>query len=227
MPGEGQAITVTGMAQQQAWRGRVLPPVEKVRPGVWSVPTPFSDSPLRYVLAYLLESPRGPVLIDTGWPSDQAWDGLVTGVRETGHEISDVAAVLVTHFHADHYGLAHKVREASGAWIGMHEEDARALSRFASAADFVAVEGAWLARRGMPAGEADGMLPSPRAESRRPASPEVMIEDGTCPLGDDMMLTGDHVLPRITPNISASPVSTDDTRQLPAIAVRAGAIRPG
>jgi hypothetical protein len=76
MPDEGQAITVTGTAQQQAWRDRVLPPVEKVRPGVWSVPTPFPDSPLRYVLAYLLESRRGPVLIDTGsrrqpisWPS--------------------------------------------------------------------------------------------------------------------------------------------------------------
>ena len=235
MPGGGQAITVTGTAQRQAWGDRVLPPVEKVRPGVWSVPTPFPNSPLRYVLAYLLESPRGPVLIDTGWPSDEAWDGLVAGVRETGHEISDVAAVLVTHFHADHYGLAHKVREASGAWIGMHEEDARALSRFTSVADFAAAEGAWLARRGMPAGEIDGMLPSPQAESRRAAGPEVMIEDGARPLGDDtplraiwtpghtpghlcfaderhnLMLTGDHVLPRITPNISPSPLTTDDT----------------
>ncbi len=233
-PGAGQAITVTGTAQRQAWRDRMLPQVEKVRPGVWSVPTPFPNSPLRYVLAYLLESPRGPVLIDTGWPSHQAWDGLVAGVRETGHEISDVAAVLVTHFHADHFGLAHKVREASGAWIGMHEEDARVVSRFTSAADFAAVEGAWLARRGMPAEEIDGMLPSPLAGSHRPARPEVMIEDGTCPLGDDMplraiwtpghtpghlcfaderynlMLTGDHVLPRITPNISPSPVTTDD-----------------
>ena len=235
MPGEEPVVTVTGTAQRQAWLDRALPPVEKVRPGVWSVPTPFPNSPLRYVLAYLLESPRGPVLIDTGWPSDEAWDGLVAGVRETGHEISDVAAVLVTHFHADHYGLAHKVREASGAWIGMHEEDARALSRFTSVADFAAAEGAWLARRGMPAEEIDGMLPAPQAESRRPAPPEVMIEDGSCPLGDDLplraiwtpghtpghlcfaderydvLLTGDHVLPRISPNISPSPATTDDT----------------
>lgn len=234
-PGEGQAVTVTGTLQRQAWLDRVLPPVEKVRPGLWSVPTPFPDSPLRYVLAYLLESTRGPVLIDTGWPSDEAWDGLVAGVRETGHEISDVAAVLVTHFHADHFGLAHKVREASGAWIGMHEEDVRAISRFTSVAAYAVVEGAWLARRGMPAGEIGEMLPSPLAESRRPARPEVMIEDGTRPLGDNMplraiwtpghtpghlcfaderynlMLTGDHLLPRITPNISPSPASTEDT----------------
>src|ERR1700729_1498099 len=103
MPGEEQAVTVTGTVQQQAGGDRVPPPVEKVRPGVWSVPTPFPDSPLRYVLAYLLESPRGPVLIDTGWPSDEAWDGLVAGVRETGHEISEVAGVLVTPFPPDHF----------------------------------------------------------------------------------------------------------------------------
>src|ERR1700735_2022740 len=110
MPGEGRAITGTGAAQRQAWRDRGLAPVEEARPGVWAGPTPCPNSPLRYVLAYLLETPRGPVLIDTGWPSDEAWDGLVTGVRETGHEISEVAAVLVTHFHADHYGLAHRGR---------------------------------------------------------------------------------------------------------------------
>jgi hypothetical protein len=44
---EGEPITVTGTAQRQAWHDRVLPPVEKVRPGVWSVPTPFPHSPLR------------------------------------------------------------------------------------------------------------------------------------------------------------------------------------
>ena len=234
MPGGGQAITVTGTAQRQAWGDRVLPPVEKVRPGVWSVPTPFPNSPLRYVLAYLLESPRGPVLIDTGWPSDEAWDGLVAGVRETGHEISDVAAVLVTHFHADHFGLAHKVREASGAWIGMHEEDARALSRFTSVADFAAAEGAWLARRGMPRRDrrhaalpASRVAPSCRSRGhdrgrrpparRRPAAAGD-LDPGHTPghlcFADErhnLMLTGDHVLPRITPNISPSPLTTDDT----------------
>ena len=83
-PGAEQRITVTGTAQQRAWRDRVLPPVERVRPGLWSIPTPFTGSPLRYVLSYLVETPKGPALVDTGWPSDEAWDSLVAGVRETG-----------------------------------------------------------------------------------------------------------------------------------------------
>src|ERR1019366_8197086 len=46
---------VTGVAQRQAWRDHVLPPVERVRPGLWSVPVPIPDNPLRYVLVHLLE----------------------------------------------------------------------------------------------------------------------------------------------------------------------------
>jgi hypothetical protein len=42
-------IIVSGTLQRQAWIDRVLPPVEMVRPGLWSIPTPFPDNPLRYV----------------------------------------------------------------------------------------------------------------------------------------------------------------------------------
>jgi len=233
-PAAGHSIVVTGTAQRQAWRDQVLPPVEQVRPGLWSVPTPFPDSPLRYVLAYLVETRHGPVLVDTGWPKDEAWDGLVAGVRATGHEISDIAAVLITHFHADHYGLADRVREASGAWIGMHEADAHAIRQFSTLAEFAKTDRAWLTRRGVPAGEIEDMLPSPAAQSRERTYPDVMIEDGSLPLGPgtplraiwtpghtpghlcfaderyNLLLTGDHVLPRISPNISPSPAITDD-----------------
>jgi len=44
---DGQA----GARQRQAWRDRLLPPVEQVRPGLWSIPVPWPDSGLRYTLA--------------------------------------------------------------------------------------------------------------------------------------------------------------------------------
>ena len=31
---------------------------------------------------------------------------------------------MVTHIHPDHYGLAGRIREASGAWISLHPADA-------------------------------------------------------------------------------------------------------
>ena len=48
--------------------------------------------------------------------------------------LADVRGVMVTHIHPDHYGLAGRVREASGAWVGLHPDDAALLpSRSGSA----------------------------------------------------------------------------------------------
>ena len=44
-----------------------------------------------------------------------------------GYAIGDVQGVLVTHIHPDHYGLAGRIRETSGAWIALHPADAARL----------------------------------------------------------------------------------------------------
>ena len=67
---------VTGLLQQQAWASRVLPPVEKVQDGLWSIPVPIPNNPLRYVLVYVLELSDGVALVDAGWDTPEAWDAL-------------------------------------------------------------------------------------------------------------------------------------------------------
>ncbi|TQS47141.1 MBL fold metallo-hydrolase [Cryptosporangium phraense] len=232
-------MTVTGTVQKQAWADRVLPPVEEVRPGLWSVPTPFPNNPLRYVLAYLVETRKGLALVDTGWHSDEAWDGLVAGVRQTGHELEDIDAVLITHFHGDHFGLASRVREVSGARVAMHTLDAKAIREFGSLRSFIDQDRAWLIRRGVPDDQLPEMLLPPSATDDEPHwdddAVDVLLEDGDLPMGagtplrvlwtpghtpghicfahtdHDVLLTGDHVLPRISPNISPNPLTESDT----------------
>ena len=68
----------------------MLPPVEKVRPGLWSVPVPIPDNPLRYVSVYLLELDDGVALVDAGWNTDDAWDALSTAWPQAGGSMSDV-----------------------------------------------------------------------------------------------------------------------------------------
>src|SRR5437667_3887254 len=101
-----------------------LPPVGRVRPGPWSIPVPIPNNPLRYVLVYAFETDRGPYLVDAGWNTDDAFDVLCRGLTHAGFDIAGVQGVLVTHIHPDHYGLAGRIRESSGAWGARHPDDA-------------------------------------------------------------------------------------------------------
>lgn len=214
-----------------------LPPVEQVRPGLWSIPVPIPNNPLRYVLVYAFEADRGLYIVDAGWNTDDAYDTLVEGLAHIGGSVTDVAGVLITHIHPDHYGLAARVREASGAWVGLHPADAALIrDRYDEPEELLERLGAMLAQTGAPPEE----LPSLRDAAMTvlkfvtTSKPDILIHDGDKPEvpGWDLlaiwtpghspghlcfwepryrlMLTGDHVLPRITPNIGFHPQSGHD-----------------
>jgi glyoxylase-like metal-dependent hydrolase (beta-lactamase superfamily II) len=115
------------------------PEPEALGGGLWSVPVPIPGNPLGYTLVYALDSERGPVLIDAGWEHEEAWTALRDGLATLGLDIGEVYGVVVTHHHPDHAGLAGRVRETSGAWIAMHEADAKIVRTFR---EMAATEGA-------------------------------------------------------------------------------------
>jgi len=224
------SVEITGAVQRQAWAEHVLPPVEKVVDGLWSIPVPIPQNPLRYVLVYAFEHEQGLNLVDAGWNTDEAWQALNDGIAKTGHTIADIKGVLVTHIHPDHYGLAGRVRESSGAWIGLHPDDANLIpGRYGSGMDDVVAQmRALLARHGVPDDEIDGLTTASFGirEWVDAVEPDRLINDGDrvdipewnvqalhtpghspghlCFYAPDrkLLLSGDHVLPRITPNIT-------------------------
>ena len=58
----------------------MLPPVEEVREGLWSIPVPIPQNLLRYVLVYALELDHGLALVDAGWDTPEAWSALNEGL---------------------------------------------------------------------------------------------------------------------------------------------------
>jgi glyoxylase-like metal-dependent hydrolase (beta-lactamase superfamily II) len=226
-------VDITGTAQHEAWRARALPPVERLREDLWSIPVPIPHGGLRYVSAYVLALAGGGLgLVDTGWDTDEAWTTLADGLAAIGGSVADVRGVLVTHLHADHLGLARRVREASGAWVAMHPADVSlvgsAVHRDAVAA--VAAEVAFLVSLGADPEEAaeDVGLPEHHEQFSRMAIADRLLEDGDvadlpgwrmralhtpghtpghlCFAEErtGLFFSGDHVLPRISPNISTT-----------------------
>src|SRR5580658_8344729 len=147
---------VTGTKQLDAWRERVMPPVEELAVDLWSIPVPIPNNPLRYVNSYAFAADGGLVLLDTGWPADTAWEALTAGLEAIGAGLPDVRGVLVSHMHLDHAGLTGRLRDASGAWIAMHPADRAIIANpnLRDPARFAAREAAYLRTLGASAEEA-------------------------------------------------------------------------
>ncbi|MFF4038499.1 MBL fold metallo-hydrolase [Streptomyces sp. NPDC001816] len=97
--------------------------------GVRSIRVPIPDNPLGYTLVYVVDTDRGPVLVDSGWDDPASWEVLTAGLAACGTSVAEVCGVVVTHHHPDHHGLSGQVREASGAWVAMHAADAAIVRR--------------------------------------------------------------------------------------------------
>jgi glyoxylase-like metal-dependent hydrolase (beta-lactamase superfamily II) len=223
--------------QYRAWQQRLLPPVEVLAGGIWSLPIPFTGHPGRYTLCYVLEARGGPVLIDPGWPGDISWEALVDGLATVGVAPADVRGVLVTHAHMDHHGLAWKIRKLGGAWVGMHAADATLLRTLAGrhghggqGSSFPDVTGT------PPAEQAELMSYPPGQPLITDELPDRIVADGERGLvpGRDLVarwtpghtpghlcfvdqqanrvFTGDHLLPHITAHVGA--FSLNDTDRL-------------
>jgi glyoxylase-like metal-dependent hydrolase (beta-lactamase superfamily II) len=221
-------ITVTGHQQFKAWQEKAMPPVEEVRPGVWSIPVPFPNNPMRYTLAYLLMGDGETALVDPGWDSEEGWGALVEGLATAGVAPSEVTAMVVTHFHPDHLGMAARLRAASGAWLALGEYEPLPAQWPQDTESFVASDREQFSAWGVPERHLAEVTFQARTwqRMREIAEPEVRLAHGAlvpiagmvvrvlatpghtpghiCLIDEanGLVLSGDHVLPRITPHVS-------------------------
>ena len=72
--------------------------------------------------AYLLDGAI-PTLIDTGVSVPDTRSELVAGLSEAGLAVSDLDRILLTHWHADHSGLAGELAAEADATVFAHEAD--------------------------------------------------------------------------------------------------------
>ncbi|WP_330180371.1 MBL fold metallo-hydrolase [Nocardia sp. NBC_01503] len=75
----------------------------------------------------LVSDGSGVTVIDAGYPSDSA--DVIASVRQIGHQLTDIAAVLITHAHLDHIGGVPALVERVGMPVYTGEEEVRHAKR--------------------------------------------------------------------------------------------------
>lgn len=78
------------------------------------------------VNAYLVEDAGEVTIVDAGVPG--FYGDIPRELGAMGRRIEDVRAIVLTHGHADHIGIADRLRRARGVPVWIHEADA-ALAR--------------------------------------------------------------------------------------------------
>jgi glyoxylase-like metal-dependent hydrolase (beta-lactamase superfamily II) len=187
---------------------------------------------LPYVLAYFITSRGESLLVDCGWNTDDSRAALMEQIQEIGGELSDIRSLLLTHAHPDHCGLAGRLKDETGCSVWMHEAEIDFLrSRYASPEDLQERMHEWFSRHGVTGEDREEMERSsmPMRFFVADFEPDHAVKGGEhLQVGEfsfeivwtpghspghvclyepnhRLLLTGDHVLPVITPNVSLHP----------------------
>ncbi|MDU2240869.1 MAG: MBL fold metallo-hydrolase [Paenibacillus sp.] len=190
--------------------------------------------PLRRVNSYVLRGDEGITIIDPGPRTDETEAEWRAAWQELGISPRDIAQIVLTHHHPDHYGLSGYLQEVTGAAVLMSPrafEETRLMwgrdSRMHEALPEL------FRRHGMPeswCGQLPGHLhgfvaqvsPAPEVTFLREGEPVWMGGRAWLPIetaghapghlsfydaGQKLMFCGDAVLPQISPNVSYLPGS--------------------
>ncbi|TME27058.1 MAG: MBL fold metallo-hydrolase [Chloroflexi bacterium] len=225
-----ESPTVLGKVPQafSSGPGQALPERAELMPGIWRLPLPLRDSPLGHVNTYLVRTDDGYLLVDCGWDTADTLRALEGHLRALDIRLPDVRHLVITHIHPDHYGLAGRLREISSADLSFHRLERLYIeSRYVDADELLSEMREWLRLNGTPPDELDRLNRGSVSMMERVqiAFPDRTLDGGeeiTCgryafrviwtpghsaghiclyDARNKVLLSGDHVLPHITPSV--------------------------
>ncbi|MGB9802634.1 MBL fold metallo-hydrolase [Desulfofundulus sp.] len=204
--------------------------------GIYKVklPLPFK---LDHVNCYAVKGRQGWVIVDSGLnyePTRRAW---LDFMDSQGFKPRDITGIYVTHYHPDHYGAAGWLQQISGAPVYMSSIEASLVERIwrRNDQDKKIIAGMFR-ENGMPGDLINRMLAG-LDEMRSMVDPQPRVtpisNGGEVLLGDyryrvvltpghsdghvcfyqeqsGLLLSGDHLLPKISSNISLWPYAHPD-----------------
>ena len=193
-----------------------------------TLPTPLPG--LKEVNAYLIEAGDEAILIDSGIHTRESIERLTDEITSRGYHFNNIRMIIATHLHIDHVGGAAYLKKEFGASIGMGIDECRFVRYMVEdTIDSIERFGKIMFDAGVPREILDNLVRIHPGSSNINVYKEITcdrrIKDGEIlKLGEDslitidtpghsiqhiclynplkrILLTGDHILPYITPNI--------------------------
>lgn len=99
---------------------------------VWSnIKLPLGDkSYLQDVDVYIFRMNDGFLMMDAGLNTDDSFNLLIKGLKESGYELKDMKKLIITHYHLDHCGLALRLQKMTSVPVYLHDADKRIFEFF-------------------------------------------------------------------------------------------------
>jgi glyoxylase-like metal-dependent hydrolase (beta-lactamase superfamily II) len=195
--------------------------IEKLFPGFYRIEIPLPDSPLKSLNSYVITGSTRNLIIDTGLNRTACEKAMMAGLREIGITMADTD-IFITHLHADHFGLVSKLA-TKNTTVYFNRPDAELIESFEGFDPMIEYAGV----NGFPRAELRSALEQhPGFKHGSAWMPELKILDNreTIRAGDysfqcihtpghtmghmclyepeqKILVSGDHILIDITPNI--------------------------
>jgi len=195
--------------------------IEALASDLFRIEIPLPESPLKSLNSYLIKAAGGNLLIDTGFNRPECLAAMQTSLNDLEVDL-DRTDLYITHLHADHFGLVSELA-ASGRKVYFNRPDAQIVLAWSGFDAHVR----YAARHGFPPHEIRQALanhPASKYDARRIPALSILDEGDSIRIGDyhfrciatpghtrghmclhepsrRILLSGDHVLHDITPNI--------------------------
>lgn len=212
-------------------------PITRITPDIVQVQIPLPYA-LNLVNCYLLRGSKGWTLLDTGLNTPAGRDQWARAMRQLNIRPRDIEKIVLTHMHPDHFGLAGWWQRQTDAPMPVYlPAGERAQAQVFYDRDNAPLYHQWMLDCGMQeaavqsidagfASTRDLTQPHPVSQQYLRANTFVRLgqrnfraihapghSDGQLifyDAADRLLLCGDHVLMRITPNIGSWPHSLSD-----------------
>lgn len=231
------AATSSGHGESQDYNGlptNLKSSIREIHENFYMItlPLPFR---LNHVNVYALIRDEKVTLFDTGINLRGTLAKLDIALKTIGHTIYDIDAIFLTHFHADHCGIAGNIKKMSGAIVYMSQIDYQNILNRKDTASFSKRLRSLYLRQGVPEKtletihnlftwfanatanfEPDGFIMDQQKISIGNTSFKAILTPGhtrghLCFFfpKERILISGDHILPAIIPTLIPDPCDPD------------------